>query len=124
MEVTNEYQLDGVCNDFMVDLTSIHEAQNAIGGKWRLKLIVALAHGNSRFNEIKDYVGTISPRALSKELKGLEQHGLIKKRACRDKPIYTEYQLTPLAYRLKGVIEEISNWGRYFQEKKLNRLKK
>ncbi|MEH6305743.1 helix-turn-helix domain-containing protein [Olivibacter sp. CPCC 100613] len=124
METTKEIQFDWVSSDFTIDLSSIHEAQNAIGGKWSLKLIVALAKGNKRFNEIKEYVGSISPRALSKELKELEHKGLIIKGACRERPIYTEYQLTPIAYELKSVIEEISNWGKYFHEIKLNQRNK
>ncbi|MCL4641557.1 MULTISPECIES: winged helix-turn-helix transcriptional regulator [Olivibacter] len=124
METTKEYPLDSILPDFAIDLSSIHEAQNAIGGKWSLKLIVALAKGHKRFNEIKEYIGNISPRALSKELKVLERNGLITKGACRERPIYTEYQLTAIAYELKGVIEEISNWGRCFRARKLNQLNK
>lgn len=122
METTKEYTFDWMASDTTTDLSSFRVAQNAIGGKWSLMLIAALVNGNKRFNEIKEYVGTISPRALSKELKELQHKGLIKKTACRENPMYTEYQLTSIAHQLKTVIEEISRWGKCFQAQKLNQF--
>ena len=50
-------------------LTALGDALYAIGGKWKLRVIIALREGNTRFNEIQRALNGISARVLSNELK-------------------------------------------------------
>ena len=41
-------------------LSSVSDALYAIGGKWKLMIIIAIARGNNRFTEIQRMVNGIS----------------------------------------------------------------
>jgi DNA-binding HxlR family transcriptional regulator len=56
-------------------LSSIADALYVIGGKWKLRIIVALKEGNNRFNELQRTIDGISSKVLSTELKDLELNG-------------------------------------------------
>ena len=59
-------------------LNGINDALYAIGGKWKIKIIIAISEGYSRFNEIQRTLG-ISAKVLSMELKDLELNGFIQR---------------------------------------------
>ena len=59
-------------------LNSIADALHVIGGKWKLRIIVALKDGNKRFNEMQRVIDGISAKVLSAELKDLELNGFIQ----------------------------------------------
>jgi len=101
---------------FAIDIERMGEVWKTIGGKWRLKLIIALAQGDKRFNELKEAVHGISPRALSKELRELEKHGLIKRMESRSKPGAVSYQLTDIAFRLKDAIRALDHWNAWYKQ--------
>lgn len=100
---------------FISEQNAINEAWKVIGGKWKLKLILALAHGEKRFNELKEVTAGISPRALSKELKELEKSGLVSRLAL-NRPVAVSYQLTEIAFKLNGVIHELQAWSLWYKE--------
>jgi DNA-binding HxlR family transcriptional regulator len=43
-------------------LTAVNDALYAIGGKWKLMIIIAMARGNNRFTELQRQVAGISAR--------------------------------------------------------------
>ena len=76
-------------------LMAVSDALYAIGGKWKLMIIIAIARGNNRFTEIQRQVKGISARVLSNELKELEKNGFIIKKVDVGYPVTIEYQLLP-----------------------------
>jgi len=63
----------------MERLNHMSDALFVLGGKWRLNILVMIARGAMRFNEIQRRLEGISPRMLSAELKSLELNGLIER---------------------------------------------
>jgi len=57
LKVSNEQSSEAQCK---ARLNSIADALYVIGGKWKLKIIVALTDGNKRFNDLKRLVEGIS----------------------------------------------------------------
>jgi len=51
-------------------LTGIGDALYVVGGKWKLRVVIALKGGNKRFNELQRTITGISARVLSHELRG------------------------------------------------------
>ena len=51
------------------NLMAVGDALYAIGGKWKLRIIVALKTGSKRFNELQRSIEGISAKALAAELK-------------------------------------------------------
>ena len=92
-------------------LGAIDDALYVIGGKWKLRVIVALREGNKRFNDIQRTVTGISARVLSNELKELEMNGFVKRVVIDQTPVVVEYQVKPYAQTLGGVLQSLAEWG-------------
>ena len=97
-------------------LMASRDAIEAIQGKWRIPILIALAYGNKRFGEIKNQLPDISPKMLSKELKQLEANQLISRLVYDSMPVSIEYSLTPLGKSLNNLIDELLKWGIHFRK--------
>lgn len=97
-------------------LQAIGDALYVIGGKWKLRVIVALREENKRFNEIQRSIEGISAKVLSAELKDLEINGFIKRTVHTGVPVTVEYELTDYADTLDRVLEALSDWGKLHRE--------
>lgn len=98
-------------------LMAVSDALYAIGGKWKLMIIIAMARGNKRFTEIQRKVNGISARVLSNELKELEINGFIIKKVAVGYPVSIEYELLPYSQTLKEVVEAMTKWGMQHRDK-------
>lgn len=106
------------------ELLPIRDALEVISGKWKLQIIIAIAHGNRRFREIERSIPNLTSKVLAKELKDLEQHSLIKRTVYDESPVLVEYTLLPYADSLKGVIDSLHDWGLNHRKKIIGKLKK
>lgn len=91
-------------------LLPVRDALDVLSGKWKLPIIMALTFGNYRFKELHRQVG-ITPKMLSKELKEMEQHNLVKRTVYDTIPVSVEYSLTPHGKTLKDVLRTLGEWG-------------
>lgn len=99
-------------------LSAVGDALYAVGGKWTLRVIIALAHGNKRFNELQRTVTGISARVLSNELKELELNGFVRRIVHADAtPVLVEYELTDYSHTLEGVVSSLRDWGVMHRQK-------
>jgi len=98
-------------------LSSVADALYAIGGKWKLMIIIAMARGNKRFTELQKQVTGISARVLSSELKELELNGFIVKKVSVGYPVTIEYELLPYSHTLEEVVGALSRWGIQHRDK-------
>lgn len=98
-------------------LAAVGDALYAIGGKWKLRIIIALADGNLRFNELQRLVEGISAKVLSAELKELELNGFVKRNVDIGTPVVVEYELTEYSDTLHTVLDALSAWGAMHREK-------
>ncbi len=99
-------------------LATVGDALYAVGGKWTLQVIIALAHGNKRFNELQRTVRGISARVLSNELKELELNGFVKRIVHTEAlPVLVEYTLTDYSNTLESVVQSLSEWGAMHRQK-------
>ena len=97
-------------------LNSVADALYVIGGKWKLRIIVALLEGNRRFNEMQRLIDGISAKVLSTELKDLELNGFVRRKVFTGTPVVVEYELTEYAETLSGVLQSLSEWGAKHKE--------
>ena len=99
-------------------LSAMEDALFVVGGKWRLRVMIAVLSGHTRFNDLQRTITGISARVLSGELKDLEQNGLIKRTVdVKQKPVVVEYVPTDYSKTLKEVIEPLAEWGRNHKKK-------
>ena len=92
--------------------TAVVDALYVIGGKWKMRIIIALSDGNRRFNELQRMITGISARVLSNELKQLELNGFVKRIVHTDAvPVIVEYELNEYADTLGDVLKALHEWG-------------
>jgi len=122
-KVSNERPSEAQCKS---TLSSIADALYVIGGKWKLRIIVALKDDNKRFNELHRTIEGISAKVLSAELKDLELNGFIRRNVFTGTPVVVEYELTEYCETLNDVLHSLSVWGAMHREtvKKSMRRKK
>jgi DNA-binding HxlR family transcriptional regulator len=89
----------------------VKDALDVLSGKWKLPILISLTLGNKRFGEIAREIPKITDRMLSKELRDLELHGLIKRTVHDSIPVVIEYSVTEYGHSLDKVIAELRNWG-------------
>jgi len=112
---TNPQQLSAI--ECTARLNAVGDALYAIGGKWKLRIIVALMNGRKRFNEVQRQVEGISAKVLSAELKDLELNGFIIRSVIPGTPVAVEYELTEYSMTLYDVLVALGNWGMMHREK-------
>jgi DNA-binding HxlR family transcriptional regulator len=99
-------------------LNAMEDALYVIGGKWKLKVIIALREGGvRRFNELQRSIPGISAKVLSNELKDLELNGFLKRNVYAQTPVVVEYELTEYSATLNPVLKELVGWGKMHREK-------
>ncbi|MCJ8152636.1 helix-turn-helix transcriptional regulator [Chryseobacterium sp. SSA4.19] len=82
-----------------------------IGGKWSMSIIYALILGKKRFKELERMIPGISTRMLVKELKNMEENGIVTRKAFATVPPTVEYSLTEKGRKLEPIINELQKWG-------------
>jgi DNA-binding HxlR family transcriptional regulator len=99
-------------------LNALEDALFVIGGKWKLKVIIALREGDvKRFNDIQRRVPGISAKMLSSELKDLEINGFVSRKVIDQTPVIVEYALTEYSASLSQVLHELVEWGKMHRKK-------
>lgn len=115
------------CQDkcVVINFSAIDDALYVIGGKWKLKIIVALHEsGSRRFNDLQRMVPGISARVLSNELKELELNGFVKRQVYADRtPVAVEYLPTDYSRTLRPVVQSLWDWGANHRKKITSEMK-
>ncbi len=106
--------MEGACE---LRLEAVGDALYAIGGKWKLRIIIVLGEGPQRFNELQRKVKGISARVLSNELKELEANGFIKREVLEGPPTVVEYKRLDYSKTLHDVLSAMVQWGAQHKEK-------
>ncbi len=108
-------------NNKKINFDSVVQTLEIINGKWKIPIIVALRlHGKSRFKDLMEKVEGIGTKMLSKELKSLEDDGIIQRHVRETTPVIIEYELTLYGETLNPIIYELSNWGNLHLNKSEN----
>ncbi len=82
-----------------------------VGDKWSVFVIMMLADGPKRFNEIKRMICGISQRMLTLTLRGLERDGLVTRTVFPTIPPRVDYELTDLGRGLQQPVIALGQWA-------------
>jgi len=86
-------------------------AQKVFSGKWSILIMYHLEEGSLRFGELQRRMANITQATLTKQLRMLEDFGLISRYVYSEIPPKVEYSLTDLGKEFKPVLEQFSIWG-------------
>lgn len=89
----------------------VEAALEQIAGKWKGLVVHHLLGGTLRFSQIKRHLGSVTQRSLTKQLRELEQDGIVNRIVYAVVPPKVEYRLTEKGQRLMPVIEALREWG-------------
>jgi DNA-binding HxlR family transcriptional regulator len=86
-------------------------ALRVLEGRWKLLILRQLVDGTRRFSELHRSLAGVSHRTLTRQLRELENSGVIRRKVYRQVPPKVEYSLTPLGETLEPVIDALHLWA-------------
>lgn len=98
-----EKDLFGICPYFT--------SQKVLSGKWSLLILHYLDEETLRFKELERKLAPITQATLTKQLRHLEEHGLITRTVYNTIPPKVEYALSELGCQFKPVLDSLEKWG-------------
>ncbi|MFB6457167.1 winged helix-turn-helix transcriptional regulator [Chitinophaga sp. Hz27] len=97
----------------LVTLCPISYTLIVMGGRWKALIIDRLTKQPMRYSELKKSIPFVAEKALTLQLKELEQDGLIQKIILQEKPPRNiEYHLTDKGKSLHPVLTALYEWGK------------
>ena len=78
-------------------------------GKWKPQIFRLATNSPVRFSTLLRQLEGSNKQSLSIALKELEQHGLLKKKTVKQKPLHIEYSLTPKGQSLIPVFQQLES---------------
>ncbi|WP_414732271.1 winged helix-turn-helix transcriptional regulator [Acetobacterium carbinolicum] len=90
--------------------------QKILTGKWTLLIMHCLSERTLRFNELQRTLPSLTSTTLTKQLRMLEDHGLIIRTVYNQIPPRVEYSLSDLGKNFKPVLDELEIWGNQYIE--------
>lgn len=102
---------EGVCP--MPDIAKL------IGGKWKLIILqILIFHGMKRFNELRRMIDGVTQTMLTKQLRALEEDGLVERKVYAEVPPRVEYRATKRAHDLQEMFLAMHAWWTKSETKK------
>ena len=85
---------------------------DVIGGKWKPLVLYELNDETLRFSQLLNKVQPrITQRMLTKQLRELEEDGLITRKVYAQVPPKVEYTLTKTGKSLIPILDQLCKWG-------------
>jgi DNA-binding HxlR family transcriptional regulator len=90
-------------------------ALDRIGERWSLLIVRELSLGPLRFSDIVRNVGNAPTDVITKRLRDLESHGIVRRRALGLPATGVAYELTDVGWALERPMVELGRWGMHFE---------
>ena len=89
----------------------MRDVLDKVGDKWSMLLMMTLATGPHRFNQLHRAVPDISQKMLTQTLRELQRDGLVARQVFDTKPPSVEYRLTPKGQSLIVPFGQLIHWA-------------
>lgn len=86
-------------------------AQKVLQGKWSILIMHYLSDGPVRFNQLLRKMPEMTHATLSKQLKQMEQSGLVVRKEYLQVPPKVEYSLSEIGQQFMPVLDSLQQWG-------------
>ena len=87
-------------------------ALDLIADKWAVLVAGCLVDGPKRHSWLRQRIGGISGKMLTRTLRELERAGLVERRIFPEVPPRVEYSLSPLGFSLREPVTALTDWAR------------
>lgn len=92
----------------------IATVQYLISGKWKMIILFHLSEKTRRFNELQRLCKEISQPILTKQLRELEDDGMVHREIYKEVPPRVEYSLTEMGCSFIPVLKTMGEWGKIY----------
>lgn len=96
---------------------AVEATLDVIGGKWKPVILCHLGGQTLRTSELCRLMPEVSQRVLTRQLRELEQDGIVNRKVYNQVPPRVEYSLTDEGKSLRNILLAMSDWG----EKRIQR---
>lgn len=86
-------------------------AQKILSGKWALIILHHLSEETLRFNQLNRLLPEITQATLTKQLRQLEDFGMIKRKVYAEIPPKVEYSLSEQGIAFQSVLDALESWS-------------
>lgn len=90
---------------------AVNDILARVGDKWSMQVVMTLADGPVRFNELRRAIDGISQRMLTRTLRALERDGLVWRAVTPSVPPRVDYSLTDLGRSLREPVLALGSWA-------------
>lgn len=95
-----------------MDVCPVEVAVAVLGGTWKLSIVKELLErGTLRTAELHRAIPKVSQRTLTRQLRELEEDGILTRTVFPEVPPRVEYSLTELGASLDPVVAVMNDWG-------------
>lgn len=92
----------------------VEVAISILGGSWKLTIVKYLQDGTLRTSELQRLMPLAPERTLTRQLRELEEDGIITRTVHPEVPPRVEYSLTELGGSLHNIVRLMNEWGRAY----------
>jgi DNA-binding HxlR family transcriptional regulator len=89
----------------------VEACMEVIGGKWKGVILFHLLAGTKRFNELMRLIPGVTQRMLTRQLRELEDDGIVARKIYAEVPPKVEYSLTEFGGTLEDLLRHLQRWG-------------
>lgn len=94
-------------------LLQLHK--KVIGGKWTLIILYYLSMETLRFGQLQHKIPMLTQATLTKQLRNLENYGLIVRKVYPEVPPKVEYSLSDIGRKFMPVLDSLTVWGEEYK---------
>jgi DNA-binding HxlR family transcriptional regulator len=88
----------------------INKAIAALADKWKILIILTLQERTARYGELLKALDGIAPKVMARQLRSLENDGLVSRKAFAEVPPRVEYSLTHAGRTLLPILNNLQDW--------------
>lgn len=81
------------------------------GGDWKLTIVSKLVDGPVRFGRLQGEAGPVSAKTLTRQLRALEDDGILIRTVYPEVPPHVTYELTESGAALAEIAEKLGDWS-------------
>lgn len=97
-----------------IEVCPVEVAVSVLGGTWKLTVVKHLLDGKRRFNELGRLVPAANVKTLTRQLRELEEDGIVERTVYPEVPPRVEYSLTERGASLESMVSTMDAWGAEF----------
>ena len=107
--------MDKIIEENTFEPCPIADIQPIIRGKWTTVIIYFLGQETLRFKQLARKIPMVTEANLTKELRTLEQYGMVHREVYREVPPKVEYSLTEIGRKFLPIIEGLEQFANEYQ---------